>query len=175
MNKQDQRQEKILELLETSGVRLHRLLTRLTLSEDIAGDLMQELFLRLVHSGSFTKANHPFAYAYRTAINLAMEWRRKNKIPFQSLESDLLPEKNSSSPLDQTIRKEELALVLDAIPRLNRLAQEVVVMHYIEQESYETIAGRLGKKPQHIRSVAAKALARLRHLLTEPLSSSANK
>ena len=61
---------------------------------------------------------------------------------------------------------EELVQVLDLIPRLSALAREVVVMHYIEQESYEEIAQRLGKKPQHIRSVSSKALARLRQLLT---------
>jgi RNA polymerase sigma factor (sigma-70 family) len=56
--------------------------------------------------------------------------------------------------------------VLDMMTRLNNLAREVIVMHYIEQESYEQIARRLGKKPQHIRSISAKALARLRQLLT---------
>lgn len=169
------RQEKILELLDTSGARLHALLARLTFCEDVAGDLMQELFLRLSNSRGFTKADHPFAYAYRVAINLALEWRRKKKVPFQSLEGDLLPEKQSVSPLAQMVQAEELALVLDAIPRLNRLAQEVVVMHYIEQESYETIAERLGKKPQHLRSVSAKAMARLRQLLTGATTLSANK
>ena len=63
-------------------------------------------------------------------------------------------------------RAEELAQVLDVMPRLSDLAREVVVMHYIEQESYEEIAQRLGKKSQHIRSVSAKALAKLRQLLT---------
>ena len=169
------RQEKILELLDTSGARLHALLARLTLCEDTAGDLMQELFLRLANSRGFMKADHPFAYAYRTAINLGLEWRRKTKTPLHSLDGDLLPEKRSSSPLVQMVQAEELALVLDTIPRLNRLAQEVIVMHYIEQESYETIAERLGKKPQHIRSISAKAMARLRQLLTGVANLSANK
>jgi RNA polymerase sigma factor (sigma-70 family) len=64
------------------------------------------------------------------------------------------------------VRAEELEQVLDVMSRLNDLAREVIVMRYIEQESYEEIAQRLGKKPQHIRSVSAKAMARLRELLT---------
>jgi RNA polymerase sigma factor (sigma-70 family) len=64
------------------------------------------------------------------------------------------------------IRDEELEQVLDATSRLSDLARDVVVMRYIEQESYETIAGRLGKKPQHLRSVCAKAMAQLREVLT---------
>ena len=104
--------------------------------------------------------------AYRATINLAFEWRRKAKVKCQSLTEDCLPADNSPSPLAQIIRAEELAHVLDTMDQLSNLAREVVVMHYIEQDSYEEIAQRLGKKPQHIRSVSAKALARLRELLT---------
>ena len=159
------RQKKVLELLDTSGVRLHALLGRLTLSEDVVGELMQELFIRLSKS-RLDKVNDPFAYAYRAAINLAFEWRKKSKVKFQSLDEDCFPVENSPSPLAEMVRAEELAQVLDMIGRLSELAREVVVMHYIEQESYEEIAQRLGKKPQHIRSVSAKAMARLRQLLT---------
>ena len=63
------------------------------------------------------------------------------------------------------IRAEELEQVLDATSRLSDLARDVVVMRYIEQASYEEIGQRLGKKPQHVRSVCAKAMARLRELL----------
>ena len=64
------------------------------------------------------------------------------------------------------IQNEELQQVLDATSRLTDLARDVVVMHYIEQESYEEIAQRLGKKPQYLRALNAKAIARLRELLT---------
>ena len=159
------RQKKILELLDTSGVRLHSLLVRLMFSEEMVGDLMQELFIRLSNSSGLDKANDPFAYACRAAINLAFEWRRKSKVKFQSLEEDSLPVENTPSPLAGIIQTEELGQVLDTIGQLNDLAREVVVMHYIELESYEQIAQRLGKKPQHIRSVSAKAMARLRKLM----------
>jgi len=160
------RQKKVLELLDTSGAGLHALLGRLTLSQDAAGDLMQELFIRLSKAGRLDKVNDPFAYAYRAAINLAFEWRKKSKVKFQSLDEDCLPVENSLSPLAEMAKAEELAEVLDVMGRLSELAREVVVMRYIEQESYEEIGQRLGKKPQHIRSVCAKALARLRELLT---------
>lgn len=39
--------KKILELLDADGPRLHTLLTRLTRREDVVGDLMQELVIRL--------------------------------------------------------------------------------------------------------------------------------
>ena len=160
------RQEKVLELLDSSGMRLHALLARLTLSNDAAGDLMQELCLRLCQSRGLDRAKDPFAYTYRAAINLAFEWRRKTRLKLESLDEDCLPAQDSPGPLGTMIQVEQLQQVLDATSRLRRLAREVIVMHYIEQESYEEIAQRLGKKPQHVRSVCAKALARLRELLT---------
>lgn len=152
-------------MFDTSGPRLHRLLARLTLSEDEVGDLLQELFLRLWRSRAFDKARDPFSYAYRTAINLAFEWRRKRKNSSRHLKDDY-PAEVESSTLTKVIATEELEQILDATMQLTDLARDVVVMHYIEQESYEEIAQRLGKKPQYLRALNAKAIARLRELLT---------
>ena len=41
------RQTELLELLDKSGANLYALLTRLTLREDVAEELMQELFTQL--------------------------------------------------------------------------------------------------------------------------------
>ncbi|MFC1634673.1 RNA polymerase sigma factor [Planctomycetota bacterium] len=161
-----ERQQKILRLLDTSGPRLHRLLGRLTRREDVIGDLLQELFIRLWNSKTFDKANDPLAYAFRTAINLAFEWRRRQSIVCQSLEENCPAAQDNPSALGKMIQAEELEQVLDATSRLSDLARDVVVMRYIEQDSYEEIAERLGKKPQHLRSVCAKAMAQLREVLT---------
>lgn len=141
-------------------------MARLTRREDIVGDLLQELFLRLLNSRAFNNAHDPSAYAYRAAINLAFEWRRRQQTPCPPSEQNCR-NRDDSSALEKIIQAEELKQVLDATSRLNDLARDVVVMRYIEQDSYETISERLGKKPQHIRSVCAKAMAQLRELLKD--------
>lgn len=151
-------------MFDISGPRLHRLLARLTRREDVIGDLLQELFLRLWNSKTFDKAEDPFAYAYRTTINLAFEWRRQHST-HQSVDGQYPAPKDNPSVLGRMIQAEELDQILEATSQLSDLAREVVVMRYIEQESYETIAERLGKKPQHLRSVCAKAMAQLREVL----------
>jgi RNA polymerase sigma-70 factor (ECF subfamily) len=160
-----ERQRKILQLLDTSGADLHRLLARLTLREDVVGDLLQELFIRLCNSKAFDKAENPFAYAHHAAMNLAFEWRRKCKTACQPLQENCLAAENGSTALRKMIQAEELEQVLNAASKLTDLARDVVVMHYIEQKSYEEIAQRLGKKPQYMRSLCSKAMARLRELL----------
>ena len=62
----------LLELLDASGGSLHALLTRLTLREDVAEDLMQELFIKLSNSNGLDRASQPVGYAYRSAINLGV-------------------------------------------------------------------------------------------------------
>ena len=46
------RQKELLELLDKSGADLYALLTRLTLREDVAEELMQELFIKLKGSSN---------------------------------------------------------------------------------------------------------------------------
>ncbi|MHC4536853.1 MAG: RNA polymerase sigma factor [Planctomycetota bacterium] len=160
-----ERQNKILQLLDTSGERLHRLLGRLTRCEDVVGDLLQELFIRLWSSRAFDKAEEPFAYAYRAAINLAFEWRRKQKATFQISQENCPASKDNPSALGKMIQAEELEQVLNAASKLTDLARDVVVMRYIEQDSYEEIGRRLGKKPQYMRALCSKAITELREML----------
>jgi RNA polymerase sigma-70 factor (ECF subfamily) len=130
------------------------------------GDLLQELFLRLWNSEAFDKARDPSAYAYRAAINLAFEWRRQQQTSCQSLEQNCQAT-DKPSALEKMIQAELLEQVLNATSRLNSLARDVVVMRYIEQEPYDKIAEWLGKKPHHIRSVCAKAMAQLREFIKD--------
>jgi len=66
--------ENLLAMLDRSGPHLHVLLTRLTLREDVAEELMQELFLKLSRSDGFRRAHDPVAYACRAATHLAFDW-----------------------------------------------------------------------------------------------------
>ena len=164
-----ERQKKILQLLDTSGERLHKLLGRLTWREDVIGDLLQELFIRLLNSKTFDKAEDPFAYTYRATINLAFEWRRKQKATRQITQENCPAPKDNPSALGKMIQAEELEEVLNAASKLTDLARDVVVMRYIEQDSYEEIGRRLGKKPQYMRALCSKAITELREMLVREI------
>ncbi len=159
------RGKKVLELLDAEGPRLHLLLARLTRREDAAGDLLQELVARLCQSRGLEGARDPSAYVYRAAANLAFEWRRTQRARRQSEARNGAMPAAAPSPLGAVIEDEELEQVLDAAGRLREVAREAVLLRYLEQMSYEEIACRLGKKPQHVRSLTSKALAQLRVLL----------
>jgi RNA polymerase sigma factor (sigma-70 family) len=160
------RQTELLDLLEKSGAGLHALLTRLTLREDVAEELLQELFLKLHGARDQGGIDCWYAYARRTAINLAFDWRRRQKIRRScSLEGVLERASEDRAPLSRLIESEELGQVLAAIDRLHGTSREVFVLRYIEQNAYEEIAEQLGKTVHQVRALCSRAMSTLRSVL----------
>lgn len=161
----EQRQQQILDLLDRRGPDLHRLLARLTRCEETTRDLMQELFLRLCTARGFEKADNPYAYAWKTAANLAFRWHRRQKSSFRSLDAVYLSGAAPDDSLAKLIEAEQLRRVLRVTATLKELPRNVIVMRYIEQKSYEEISEHLGKHPDYIRALCSKTLRRLRDKL----------
>lgn len=159
------RHKELLELLSRSGDSLYTLLTRLTLREDTAEELMQELFIKLSNSRGFAGCTNRDAYARRAAINLAFDRRRKFRQKLQLHPELCEPVSSEGSPLGELIRSEELEEMLDAIGRLNKSSRQAVVMRYIQQQSYEDIAEQMEKTPHHVRAICSRAVNRLRDML----------
>jgi len=161
----DRRRNDVLATLAAHGPSLHAIVLRLTLRHDVAEDLMQELFLRLAGSKAFATADDPGAYAACTAINLALDWRRRRSRDRQRAPMPDDPVSAGPSPLATLVVAEQTQAVLDALSRLRAAGRQVLVMRYVQQESYETIARRLGKDVHQVRSLASKALMKLRSKL----------
>ena len=169
-------QDILLQLLDSSAERLLALLMRLTLRADIAEELMQDLFIKLNNVNNLHKINNLYAYACRTAVNLAVDWRRSQKKNPQPL--DQVPELTGGvpSPYAKLIQDEQIEQILDASTLLTPLLRDAFVMRYIQQESYETIAGQLGKTPHQVRALCHKAVTRLRDIINQksPLTGQEN-
>ena len=144
---------------------MYALLVRLTLREDVADDLLQELVVRLSQSEGFRNADDAFWYARRAAIHLAFDWhRRKNR---QRQIEDLLEEPAiaTTNPLNTLIAHEDYEQILASMVRLSALSRICVALHYIEQLSYIEIAEKLGTTPHQVRGVCHKGIRRLQKLM----------
>ena len=159
------RQKELLELLDKSGADLYALLTKLTLREDVAEELMQELFIKLNNSTGIGSVANWNAYARRSAINLAFDWRRSQKQKVLALEQVSEPVSNEHPPLGKLIHSEEMQATLDAVGRLKKSSREVLVMRYLQQESYDNIAEQLGKTSHQVRALCSRAIRNLRNML----------
>lgn len=164
--------DKLLGLLDRIGPDLHTLLTRLTLRQDVAEDLMQDLFVKLAGSDLDRVANLE-AYARTTAINLAFDWRRK-KGRFASIDDEQFPEPVApqASPITALQDNEQIQQVFAAIETLNRLQRQVFVLRYIQQQSFEQIAQATGKTPHHVRALCSRAMAKVKQICTSKVDRS---
>ena len=155
-----------LAFLDADGPRVHALLVRLTLSEEVAEDLMQDLFMRLSQSKEFANSENAAAYAFRSAVHLAFDWRRSQKrANFRNLEGQQAPVDSTDSPLTGLVRREQFEEVLQALDRLSGDSREIIVARYLLHQSYEEIAERLDKTAKQVRGLHHKAVIRLRELL----------
>ena len=126
---------------------------------------MQELFLKLHRSAAFGKARDPRAYAFRAAIHLALDARRRERAPAE------LPESLCAAglrPLEAAINAEQAQRVLAAVAELSPLAREAAVLHFVEQQSFEEAAGLMGKTEHQVRGLCQDALRQLRAALGAP-------
>jgi RNA polymerase sigma factor (sigma-70 family) len=152
-------------LLTHDGPRLYALLTRLTTRQgDPAADLLQELFLRLAQSPTFPSTPNPQAYAFRTAINLAMEWRR-HRLRTHRLPPTTPPPQPDT--LSQLIATEDATRILDALPNLPDLPRTCFILRLIDHQPYETIGAQVNKTPHQTRALCHSAIRQLRTLLNE--------
>ena len=153
----------LLKFLEESGPRLHGMLTRLTLDETVAEELMQELFIRLFEIENLEKIENLQAYACRIAINLAFDRRRKQR-SFVGISEGQIDHRTPQVDF-QLIQHEQLQQILSAAEQLSGLTRECFVLRHIEQLDYDQIAKRTDKTPQQVRGLCSRGIQRIRQIL----------
>jgi RNA polymerase sigma-70 factor (ECF subfamily) len=155
----------LVAILEAHGPALHALLLRLTLRQDVADDLLQELFVKLAASHGLRAAREPAAYVKRAAINLALDWRRARKQCEASVDAEVAA--SDPSALDELIDREDVERILDASAELSELSRQALIMRYVQQESFEAIGAALNRTPHQARGLCHAAVAELRTRLAE--------
>ena len=138
----------LIELLDHCGVRLHWLLTKLMTNRDVADELLQDLFVRQLNSKSLSQAANPEAYLFRSAINLAFDWRKKSKSgsTWELLDDEIAA--SEKSPIEMAIEREKTERVLATMASDRGL----ISLRYIQDESYEWIAEHFDTTAHRIRS-----------------------
>jgi RNA polymerase sigma factor (sigma-70 family) len=162
-NPEHRLKDRLQSLLERDGPKLFALLTRLTLRQDAAHDLFQQLFVQLAGAEAFRLASSPSAYATRAAINLAFGWRRNRGREQLSLEAE--PAAQATEPLDRLIDVEQIDRTLAAMHDLSDLVREALVLRFIEDLSYDDCAARMNKTAHQVRGLCHAGVRQLRERL----------
>ena len=153
----------VLGLLEKHGRRLHALLFRMTLRHEIAEELLQELFVRLATSKSFSRSSNPEGYLFRSAINLGCDWRKQQILAGKSVSCDEHG-CDSDGPVEQVLLREQIEMILSLLGELSQAHRDWISLRFIDGMSYEQLADHFDTTTHRARAKCSKAVARLRKL-----------
>lgn len=126
---------------------LTRRLVAMVKSHDIAAELMQETYLRLLGLVDTHAVDHPRALLHRIATNLAIDHLRKDK-----------NERNTQEPLEAALElpcpvptqerallgKERLQMFIQAVEDLPPRTREAFLLYRVYECSYREIAAKMG-------------------------------
>ncbi|HEY3670790.1 MAG TPA: sigma-70 family RNA polymerase sigma factor [Acidimicrobiia bacterium] len=129
-----------------------RRLTFVLTGDDLfVDDLVQDAFVRL--RPRFDQLDNPRAYLRVTLVNGVRRHRRRERRREQAHASLAHPSPEEDGALDDLV---------DRIDRLPYRQRAVLVLRYFENLSEAEIAESLGCRPGTVKSLASRALARLR-------------
>jgi RNA polymerase sigma-70 factor (sigma-E family) len=129
-----------------------------------AEDAVQEALTRVYQRWS--RLTDPLAYARRTAINVTRDdWRRSMRADRAHRAAAGLPSTGVDDPQERLVTNRGLMDALDELPHGQRA---VIVLRYGSQLSEAETAAALGITTGTVKSQTARALARMREVLTPP-------
>lgn len=142
---------------------LYKKLLRLVKEQEVAQELLQDLFLRIWEKREQIDVNKPFrAYLFRITQNLVADFYRRAAFDRKMLEALI----RDSSEYDHTFqdelddqRKEILQQAMQTLPPKRK---EIYMLIKIERRSYEEVSALLGVSVSTISDHVVKATKSLR-------------
>jgi RNA polymerase sigma-70 factor (ECF subfamily) len=139
---------------------LTRFLRRLCGEAALAEDLAQDAGIRLLAAMKRERIEHPRAFLFHAAANLARDQLRRRVVAQQHAEA--LGEFESAPGTDQIAAiHQEVALVAKVISDLPARARAVLQLARIEGYTQKEIATQLGITPKTVENHLTRALAQL--------------
>lgn len=144
---------------------LRRLLSRMTGSLSMADDLVQDLFVRLIETGTgLGHVRNPRAYLHQSARNMAINALRRQQRYVSDAATPETPGP-AAAAVDRLIAREELLRVMRAIAALPSRRREVFVLSRVDHRTYDEIAEQMGISRNTVMVQIVRALSDLRRAL----------
>ncbi len=155
------------ELYDLCGDQMHHFLVSKRMSREDAGDLIQEVFLRLVRKkGAFQSVENPVAYAFQVARNEANRWLSRTirkREQFRFIAADLFVEVD---PLDSKSAdwRDTLTNALSVLPDEQ---WEVVVLKIYSGFTFQEIAAITATPQGTVATRYRRGIGKLKEILED--------
>lgn len=166
-------------LVRRHAAPVYRFVFRLVKDGPTAEDITQETFLKVWKNLKRFNPEKSFkAWIYRIARNTAFDWlKKKRAFPFTELEGEdgetaEVGEMADEAPLpDELVLSQELRVELAAaLDRLAPRARSVVLLHEIDDLTFQEIADVSDEPLNTVKSRYRRALVELRKIILKPES-----
>jgi RNA polymerase sigma-70 factor, ECF subfamily len=162
-------------LIERYQHRLLRYLVFLTGNRDLAEDIFQETWIRVMERGRQYNGKSKFdTWLFAIARHLVIDWsRKKTTTSLEALQEQYGNEhafdvpSNSPSPFDAVTSSENRASVQAALSTLDSMHREVLVLRFHEELSLEEIATVTDAPLSTVKSRLYRGLAALKPAFAE--------
>ncbi|MCQ8127106.1 RNA polymerase sigma factor [Methylomonas rivi] len=139
----------ITHLIKTYDEELRRVIFRRCGCIDMAADIVQETYQRMLSGGLWQQADNPRALLHRIAANLATDYQRRDAVRDKYVDqTDTLPdwiaEADNTQPDRILANREHLERLAVIVNQLPPKCRTVFLMRKIDELSHAEIAERLG-------------------------------
>lgn len=137
---------------------------------DIAADILQDAYLRLVNVKSDKKINNPRAFLYKIVSNLAIDYHRKHNRQQQrhADEAELDPLPDPTPSLEQQVySQEQIGFLKQAVAELPPKCRQVFIMHKFRHYPYSKIMQELNISESTVLKHMVKAMQHCRKRMQE--------
>ncbi len=156
-------------LFRTYYADIVRFSTRMVKSQPAAEELVQEVFVRIWENRKSWEIHGTIrSYLYGAARNRAMNYLRQNKLNTSLDETDHFSETHSHTTSADLLHAKDLeAAIMKAIALLPERSRLIFLMHREEGLTYPEIASALQISVNTVETQMARALRKLRILLSD--------
>ena len=149
-------------LIRRHQQRVHRLAYHITGAADVADDITQESFLRVLRSAHNYRPTAAFTtFLHRIVVNLCLDRAKRPKL--MAFRED--PPGGTATPDDALSRRERIAAIREAIAALPERQRIALVLHRFEGLSHEAISQSTGWSESAVEALLVRAYAQLRERL----------
>ena len=139
-------------------------------SPELAADILQDAYIRLVNANPSSEIKNPRAFLYKIVSHLAIDYHRSlnRQQARQADESELNNVSDSSPTLEhQLYTQEQLACLKQAVSELPPKCRQVFIMHKFRHYPYSKISQELNISESTILKHMVKAMKHCRQRMTE--------
>lgn len=156
----DRRERWFEELISTVGGDLLRFLRSRIGHGDVAQDLAQEVYLRLLRLDDLGVIRNPRAFVIHLAAHAAHEWRMlaRNRLRHSEEELQGLAGEHCD-PAEMLEQNERLRRLTQALETLSPKCQAVLLMHRRDGMTYKEIAAQMNISVSMVKKYMARGLA----------------